>query len=116
MPSNCAAMGLAPVCGTQACWRGRSASRCWRSPWQQRHATVPAQAAAYLHHLSRAHAFVDANKRTSLACALIWLALHDLQLTLGLAHLFELTLEVAQGHRSLDETVKAFEAAVIHRS
>jgi prophage maintenance system killer protein len=110
--SNSAATGATRVCGTRVCWRAPLPSRRWRSPWPQRHPTMPAQAAADLYHPSRAHAFMDANKRTSLACALIWLALHDLELALSPADLFDLTLAVAQGHRSLDDTVKAFETAV----
>ena len=76
---------------------------------QLRYPTVPAQAAAYLYYLSRAHAFVDANKRTSLSCALVWLALHGLRLRLSHEELFDLTLAVAQGHLSLEETIERFE-------
>ena len=47
---------------------------------QLRYPTVPTQAAAYLYSVARAHAFVDANKRTALNCALVWLALHELRL------------------------------------
>ena len=79
---------------------------------QRRYPTVPAQAAAYLYYLSRAHAFVDANKRTSLSCALVWLALHDLRLRLSHEELFDLTLAVAQGQLSLEETMEHFERAV----
>jgi len=78
---------------------------------QRRYPSVPAQAAAYLFYISRAHAFVDANKRTALSCALVWLALHDLRLTLSPDDLFDLTLAVAQGHMPLDEVVRQFEAA-----
>ena len=53
---------------------------------QRRFSSVPAQAAAYLYYVSRAHAFVDANKRTALNCALVWLAMHDLRLTRGCGH------------------------------
>lgn len=79
---------------------------------QRRYPTVPAQAAAYLYYLSRAHAFVDANKRTSLSCALVWLALHDLRLRLSHEELFNLTLAVAQGQLSLEEAIERFERAV----
>ncbi|WP_189643825.1 type II toxin-antitoxin system death-on-curing family toxin [Deinococcus piscis] len=78
---------------------------------QRRYPTVPAQAAAYLYYLSRAHAFVDANKRTSLSCALVWLALHDLRLRLSHEELFDLTLAVAQGQLSLEEAIECFERA-----
>lgn len=77
---------------------------------QLRHPTVPAQAAAYLYYLSRAHAFMDANKRTALNCALIWLALHDLRLDTTQDELYGLTLGVAQGQIPLEEAVEFFEA------
>ncbi|WP_135230605.1 type II toxin-antitoxin system death-on-curing family toxin [Deinococcus fonticola] len=79
---------------------------------QLRHPSVAAQAAAYLYYLSRAHAFMDANKRTALSCALVWLALHDLRLRLNQDELFDLTLAVAQGQLSLEETVERFERSV----
>ena len=73
---------------------------------QRRYPSVRAQAAASLFYISRAHAFVDANKRTALSCALVWLALHDLRLTLSPDNLFDLTLDVAQGQMTLDEVVR----------
>jgi prophage maintenance system killer protein len=93
------------VCAMRVCWWRRSAGRGWRFLWQRRHTTV---LAAYLCYLSRAHAFVDANKWTTLACTLIWLAPHNLQLTLS-------PTELTQGLRSLDNTVWIFESTVIHR-
>ena len=83
---------------------------------QQRYPTVAAQAAAYLYFVSRAHAFVDANKRTALNCALVWLALHDLRLSLTGDELFDLTLRVAQGQISLEALAAQFEAAVQPRN
>jgi len=78
---------------------------------QRRFPSVPAQAAAYLFYISRAHAFVDANKRTALSCALVWLTIHDLRLTLSPDDLFDLTLDIAQGRTPLEEAVRQFEAA-----
>lgn len=78
---------------------------------QARYPSVPAQAAAYLYFISRAHAFVDANKRTALNCALVWLALHGLRLTLTPDEVFDLTLQVAQGHLTLEEVIERFEGA-----
>jgi death on curing protein len=34
-------------------------------------------AAAYLYHIARYHAFVDGNKRTALACCLVFLSFND---------------------------------------
>lgn len=78
---------------------------------EKRYPTVPAQAAAYLYYLSRAHAFVDANKRTSLNCALVWLALHDVRLRFTHDELFDLTLATAQGQIPLEELIRRFEQA-----
>lgn len=78
---------------------------------QARYPSVSAQAAAYLYFISRAHAFVDANKRTALNCALVWLALHGLRLTLTPDEVFDLTLQVAQGHLILEQVIERFEGA-----
>lgn len=78
---------------------------------QARYPSVSAQAAAYLYFISRAHAFVDANKRTALNCALVWLALHGLWLTLTPDEVFDLTLQVAQGHLILEQVIERFEGA-----
>ena len=44
------------------------------------HPTLAEMAAAYLFHISQAHAFVDGNKRVALAAALAFLALNGHQL------------------------------------
>ncbi|WP_420594415.1 type II toxin-antitoxin system death-on-curing family toxin [Deinococcus sp.] len=80
---------------------------------QLRHPTVPAQAAAYLYYLSRAHAFLDGNKRTALNAALVWLELHDFKLAVPQDELFALTLQVAQGQMTLEETVQFFETKTV---
>lgn len=76
---------------------------------QLRYSTVAAQAAAYLYFIARAHAFMDANKRTALNSALVWLALHGLRLAASQDELFELTLGVAQGQVPLEEAARFFE-------
>lgn len=76
---------------------------------QRRFETVPAQAAAYLYHVSRAHAFIDGNKRTALACALVWLDLHGLRLMASHDELFQLTVEVAQGRQNVEQAITFFE-------
>ncbi len=64
------------------------------------HPTLPEQAAAYLFHISQAHAFSDGNKRTAVLAALTFLELNGLSPTIGQDELFELALEVAQGNLS----------------
>ena len=75
---------------------------------QFRYGDTPTQAAAYLHYVSQAHAFLDGNKRTALTCALVWLALHDLRLDATEDELFELTLKVAQGQVPLEQSAQFF--------
>ena len=52
-------------------------------------------AALYLVGLSQAQGFVDGNKRTGLACALVFLALNDAPLHVDGAELYALTMRVA---------------------
>jgi len=55
------------------------------------------QAAAYLFHLVKNHPFVDGNKRTGSACALIFLKLNHCETKLSNEDLVHLTLGVAEG-------------------
>ena len=52
-------------------------------------------AALYLVGLSQAQGFVDGNKRTGLACALVFVALNDAALHVDGADLYALTMRVA---------------------
>jgi death-on-curing protein len=54
-------------------------------------------AAAYLYHIVQNHPFVDGNKRTGSACAIIFLALNGIELQGDEEGLVELTLAVAKG-------------------
>lgn len=54
-------------------------------------------AAAYLYHIGKNHPFVDGNKRTGAAAAVIFLAINGIQLRADEDGLVELTLAVAQG-------------------
>jgi death-on-curing protein len=74
------------------------------------HATLPEQAAAYLFHLVKNHAFVDGNKRVGLAVALAFLALNDIEISATDDELVELVLGVASGAVSKAE-VAVFLAA-----
>lgn len=60
------------------------------------HPDLPSQAAAYLFHLSRNHPFVDGNKRTALACTLLFLRLNGMQ-PIPVAEAYALTLHTATG-------------------
>lgn len=61
------------------------------------HPTIAEQAAAYLYHLAKNHAFVDGNKRVALGVTEAFLRLNGYNLNLSNQDLYELTLKVAVG-------------------
>jgi len=61
------------------------------------HPTIAEQAAAYLFHISRNHAFLDGNKRTALAATYVFLRLNGYKLIMPKAELYEFVQQVAQG-------------------
>lgn len=64
------------------------------------HPTVAEMAAAYLFHISQAHAFVDGNKRVALAAALAFLALNGQRLVADPVALYDICIRVAAGEAS----------------
>lgn len=60
-------------------------------------------AALYLVGLSQAQGFVDGNKRTGLACALVFLALNGAALHVDGAALYALTMRVAMNQADVAE-------------
>ena len=72
------------------------------------HEDIPAMAAAYLFHLCMNHAFVDGNKRTALASAEIFLWLNDMRLIAADDDVERLTIGVAGGKVTKEETVDFF--------
>ena len=67
------------------------------------HGTPFEMAAAYLFHLARNHPFLDGNKRTALAAALVFLELNDVSLDAPDEELAEVVLRVATGRASKAE-------------
>lgn len=67
-------------------------------------------AAAYLFHISRNHAFVDGNKRTALACCLLFLSINDVEIEADPLELEELTVATAEGHMAKTEIADFFRA------
>ena len=65
-------------------------------------------AALYLVGLSHAQGFVDGNKRTGLACALVFLALNDAALHVDGAELYALTMRVAINQADAAEVATFF--------
>jgi death-on-curing protein len=77
------------------------------------HETLPEKAAAYLFHVVKNHAFVDGNKRTGLACALVFLELNGYRWEASDDSLIALTLEVASGIRSKSSVAVSIAAALV---
>ena len=59
------------------------------------HPTIFDMAAAYLYHIAQNHPFIDGNKRTGLACALVFLELNGVSIEQGTEDLYNLTIGVA---------------------
>jgi len=76
------------------------------------HYELPAMAAAYLFHLCKNHPFADGNKRTALAAAEVFLRINKCKLPATNEQLEHITLGVANGSVSKDETVAFFQAHV----
>ncbi|MEQ8763382.1 MAG: type II toxin-antitoxin system death-on-curing family toxin [Planctomycetota bacterium] len=64
------------------------------------HVDIYEMAAAYLFHITRNHPFVDGNKRTGLASALIFLSLNGIELEVRTKSLVEMVESVARGDLS----------------
>lgn len=74
------------------------------------HKDVFEMAAAYLFHIARNHPFVDGNKRTALACCLMFLELNGVEIEVDEHELEELTVTVAEGKADKQKI-----AAFLHR-
>ena len=57
-------------------------------------------AAAYLFHIAMNRPFVDGNKRTATAAAIIFLGMNDLELTADNSTLVDFVLAVAEGQKT----------------
>ena len=71
------------------------------------HVDLFEMAAAYLFHIVQNHPFVDGNKRTGTAAALVFLDLNGIEMAIDDDTLADLVLAVAQGHVAKPE-VAAF--------
>ena len=66
-------------------------------------------AAAYLFHIAKNHAFIDGNKRTGLASALLFLRLNGLRLTqTPCPRLYDATIAVIEERMDKDELAELF--------
>ena len=74
------------------------------------HGDLFAMAAAYLFHITRNHPFLDGNKRTGAASALVFLDLHGVAVTADDDALYDLVIEVATGRADKDAIAEFFRA------
>jgi death-on-curing protein len=72
------------------------------------HRDVFEMAAAYLNHIVQNHAFLDGNKRTGLAVALVFLDLNGILIEAPKGSLYDLTLAVARGEVGKSQIAEFF--------
>lgn len=72
------------------------------------HPDLYAMAAAYAYHLCQNHCFVDGNKRTALACALVFLEMNGVSLRDARGALEGAMLRVASGKMEKNELADLF--------
>jgi len=72
------------------------------------HDDIFEMAAAYLFHIVQNHPFLDGNKRTGAAGAIVFLAINDIQIDNDEEGLVQLTLSVATGQAGKAEIAEFF--------
>lgn len=77
------------------------------------HETPMRMAAAYLYGICRNHPFVDGNKRTAAATALVFLDLNGFEVEAGEDDLYDLVIGVAEGRVSKDDVTTFFETHLL---
>ena len=77
------------------------------------HKDIFEMASAYLYHVVQNHPFIDGNKRTGAACAIVFLAMNDIQIDNDQEGLVELTLSVAAGQTGKAEIAEFFRSRVL---
>ena len=79
------------------------------------HSDLFEQAAAYAFHICQNHPFIDGNKRTALATALVFLSLNGIELDDPKEDLYELMMKVAKGKATKTEIATTFRALRIRK-
>ncbi len=72
------------------------------------HEDIYTMAAAYLFHIVQNHPFIDGNKRTGAAAAIVFLAMNDIGLQGDEEGLVDITLAVATGQAGKTEVAEFF--------
>lgn len=70
-------------------------------------------AAAYLFHIVANHPFIDGNKRTGAAAAIVFLLLNDVELKSDEKGLEEITLSIAKGESHKEQVAKFFRSIAL---
>lgn len=73
---------------------------------EEMYPTVYDKAAVYLYHIIQNHPFNDANKRTALGVAMIFLNLNNAEIRFFPEDLEYLVVEIAKGNKTKEEIVK----------
>jgi death on curing protein len=73
------------------------------------HISIPSMAAAYAYHISENHPFIDGNKRTALAVALVFLDINGFSFNCPENDLYEMMMSVASGEIKKVELSRRFE-------
>jgi death-on-curing protein len=79
---------------------------------QYLHESIFAMAAAYLFHITQYHPFLDGNKRTGLASALVFLELNNIAIEIDDALLEKTVRQVAEGKIGKDKLTEIFKNTV----
>ncbi|HIF01144.1 MAG TPA: type II toxin-antitoxin system death-on-curing family toxin [Planctomycetes bacterium] len=72
------------------------------------HAFPFEMAAAYLFHIVQNHPFLDGNKRTGAASAIVFLAMNDIEIDGDEQGLVDITLRTATGNAAKDDAADFF--------
>jgi death on curing protein len=72
------------------------------------HTTIPEMASAYAYHISENHPFVDGNKRTALASALVFLDVNGYTFTSSEDLIYETMMSVAKGEMKKEHLADFF--------
>jgi death on curing protein len=75
---------------------------------QDLHPTLFDKAAAYLYHVTKNHPFIDGNKRTAAALALVFLEMNQIKLKMNAREYEELVVATAEGVVSKKEIAVFF--------
>jgi death on curing protein len=72
------------------------------------HKNIPEMACAYAFHISENHPFIDGNKRTALASALVFLDINEYELTCSEEEVYETMMLVAKGEYKKEQLREFF--------